>query len=140
MNASELLDLLRSLEQSDRLRLPGAMLESLQSSTAKAFSTTSRSRSNRTSSSTTTATAPVETTLPEHSMQPASAWWHTQTLAVPSYFDGDSESLATAIVLPQHSASSEHERALFLYPWQAEGICLAPADALTFLNSLPWDR
>jgi len=138
MNASELLDFLRSLQQSDRLRLPNAMVESLQSSTAKASSTSSRSRSNRTSSSTITATTPVETTLTEHATQPpGSAWWHIQTLAVPSYLDGDVESLATAIVLPQHSASSEQERTLFLYPWQSVGICLAPADALTFLNSLP---
>jgi SNF2 family DNA or RNA helicase len=68
--------------------------------------------------------------LPELS----SEQWQSQTIALPSYMTEDSGK--GAIVLPHHSATAP-EHPPMLYPWQVEGVCLAPAQAMQFLNSLP---
>ncbi|MEM1169217.1 MAG: SNF2-related protein [Cyanobacteria bacterium P01_H01_bin.35] len=58
----------------------------------------------------------------------------TQTLAIPTKLSESSQEL-----YPIHSATnlSEITEKLYLYPWQIEGICLEPLEAIKFLQSIP---
>ena len=57
-----------------------------------------------------------------------------QTLATPTKLLKSSQKL-----YPIHSATdlSEISEKLYLYPWQIEGICLEPLEAIDFLQSIP---
>jgi SNF2 family DNA or RNA helicase len=138
MTPVELLDFLRSLQQSGSLQMPAAILESLRSAIVEATTVTKPARAKRGGTAATLGVIAQEETFTRLS----SAYWHTPPLALPSYIpeaglESGLESSIAAPILPQHSAASDHEHSLFLYPWQIEGICLAPAAAATFLNSLP---
>ena len=79
--------------------------------------------------------------------------WHAFWFALPTHYsavevEGGSESgsdLPTQTMqrIPQHSAAvlqpdaDPATQTLELYPWQVEGICLAPLEATQLLNSLP---
>ncbi|UBF28151.1 hypothetical protein K9N68_09840 [Kovacikia minuta CCNUW1] len=135
MTALELLDFLRSLQQAGSLQLPTPILEQL--ALAKAEVTPGKqARSSGKRGASKSKTPPIATQ--EEDTATPSSHWHTQPLALPSYFSEDNPAIPlTAIVLPQHSATGDSEHPLFLYPWQVEGICLTPAEATAFLNSLP---
>jgi SNF2 family DNA or RNA helicase len=72
----------------------------------------------------------------------SSVRWQVQTIALPSYAvqeesaDSDDRAIAT-VFLPQHSATTQTDHPLVLHPWQVEGICLTPQEAMQFLNSMP---
>ncbi|MGD1715805.1 SNF2 helicase-associated domain-containing protein, partial [Dapis sp. BLCC M172] len=57
-----------------------------------------------------------------------------QTLAIPTKLSESSQK-----IYPIHSATnlSEISEKLYLYPWQIEGICLEPLEAIKFLQSIP---
>jgi SNF2 family DNA or RNA helicase len=134
MKSVELLDFLRSLQQSGSLQLPAATLESLKSAVIEVATATKPTRAKQGQP----AAATSGLSQKEASTKLSSAYWHTQPLALPSYIpEASPETSIAALILPQHSAASDQEHSLFLYPWQIEGICLAPAEAVTFLNSLP---
>ncbi|WP_293141069.1 SNF2 helicase-associated domain-containing protein, partial [Okeania sp. SIO3I5] len=58
----------------------------------------------------------------------------TKTLAIPTKLSESSKK-----IYPIHSATnfSEISENLYLYPWQIEGICLEPLEAIKFLQSIP---
>ncbi|MGD1699462.1 SNF2 helicase-associated domain-containing protein, partial [Dapis sp. BLCC M229] len=58
----------------------------------------------------------------------------TKTLAIPTKLSESSQKL-----YPIHSATnlSEISEKLYLYPWQIEGVCLEPLEAIKFLQSIP---
>ncbi len=58
----------------------------------------------------------------------------TKTLAIPTKLSESSQEL-----YPIHSATnfSETTEKLYFYPWQIEGICLEPLEAIKFLQSIP---
>ncbi|RUR86770.1 helicase [Chlorogloeopsis fritschii PCC 6912] len=62
----------------------------------------------------------------------------SQILALPTYFS-ESDQQSTAFISPVHSAifGSEKPFPQYLQPWQVEGFCLEPQDAIAFLASLP---
>ena len=58
----------------------------------------------------------------------------TQTIAIPTKLSESNQKL-----YPLNSATnfSEITEKLYFYPWQIEGICLAPSEAIKFLQSIP---
>ncbi|NET38043.1 MAG: hypothetical protein F6K19_39605, partial [Cyanothece sp. SIO1E1] len=56
--------------------------------------------------------------------------WCSQVLALPTQ-------MTDTAVIPQLAANSETDAPVYLYPWQINGIYLAPQEAMAFLNSLP---
>ncbi|MDJ0552945.1 MAG: DEAD/DEAH box helicase [Microcoleaceae cyanobacterium MO_207.B10] len=57
-----------------------------------------------------------------------------ETIAIPTYLSASSQK-----PIPLHFATnlSETTENLYLYPWQIEGICLKPLEAIKFLQSIP---
>lgn len=125
MTQAELLEFLRSLHQSGRLRLPTPVLELTQAPVAQTSGKRGRSRAAKPESGSTS------------DQNSASAQWHTQTLAVPAYLESEPEEATKALIRPQHSATADPVEDLFLHPWQVQGICLNPIEAVMLLNSLP---
>lgn len=123
LSIAELVEFLRSLQQSHSLRLPAILLEagspeSIPSASAK------RSRSRASA----TANSPVAMTIPRQ-VQPS--------LALPSYWSDSESEFPVPTILPQHSASSLSVQDVYLHPWSVPGIWLTPDEATLFLNSLP---
>ncbi|WP_421658491.1 DEAD/DEAH box helicase [Leptothermofonsia sp. ETS-13] len=131
MTVEELLDFLRSQQQAGSLRLPPDIWEL----SLMGQSTGRRSRSAASSRTKSTSASPTPT-------ESSTSRWRQQGIAVPSYLASADGDTAARVVIPQHSAASSTDaedsyNPLFLHPWQVEGICLSPAEAITFLNSLP---
>lgn len=129
MSRPELLEFLQVLQQMGSVRLPASIL-ALQ---PMAEAGTRRSRAAKAAPTEGTArTVTVERNLA------IAASWQKQTIALPSNTetDADIDTEASPSLRPLHSAMSATS-ALLLYPWQVDGICLSPLDALSFLNSLP---
>ncbi len=62
---------------------------------------------------------------------------HSHIIALPSYFQQSSDGI---LVSPVHSATVETldtTSLQYLQPWQVEGFCLKPPEAVKFLTSLP---
>ncbi|GAB4135419.1 MAG: DEAD/DEAH box helicase [Cyanobacteria bacterium J069] len=117
----ELLGLLRSLQQSNRLSWPTADVPLA----APAPAAKGRGRKR-------TATLEPSPAIPENR-------WQTLHLTLPTYV---SDAEGTTARLPQYSVAlpeGETEQAplLELHPWQIEGLVLSPLEAFQLLNSLP---
>ncbi|MCM0590442.1 MAG: DEAD/DEAH box helicase [Gloeotrichia echinulata DEX184] len=63
---------------------------------------------------------------------------HTQIIALPTYITESSED-GTVAISPVHSATNglATDTPQYLQPWQVEGFCLNPSEAMKFLTSLP---
>ena len=125
---SELVDLLRSLQQAGKLKwtLPTPAANAATPPSAES-PTTGRSRK-RTAASTTIAVEPV-------TAADSAITWQSQVLALPTWVT------ATTLV-PQHSAAALTEAevtpdTLCLSPWRVTGFCLSPLVAMQFLQALP---
>jgi SNF2 family DNA or RNA helicase len=133
MTAEELLDFLRSHQRAGSLRLPPDIWEL--SLVGQSTGRPSRSRS-------ATSSRTKSTSIPATSKEASTSRWRQQGMAVPSYLANTDRGSTATVVIPQHSGASstdadDSHNPLFLHPWQVEGICLSPAEAIAFLNSLP---
>jgi SNF2 family DNA or RNA helicase/intein/homing endonuclease len=84
-------------------------------------------------------TSKAGTKLKQKAASPANVMpTRSQILALPTYFS-ESDQQSTAFISPVHSAifGSEKPFSQYLQPWQVEGFCLEPQDAIAFLASLP---
>jgi hypothetical protein len=126
MAPAELLELLRSRQQANHLRLPALLLEpvAMPEMTAKA----KRSRSSQST-----------TALVDYPIATLPGVWRSHTVALPSWVADDALELPAGAIVPQHSAviESDPTRDRFLYPWRVEGLCLDPIAAFALLNALP---
>ncbi|HEY9835600.1 MAG TPA: hypothetical protein V6D27_01675, partial [Vampirovibrionales bacterium] len=57
--------------------------------------------------------------------------WQTVAIALPTDLS------STQGPIPLHSGNHPSEEDFALYPWQVEGLCLNPAEAIEFLSALP---
>jgi len=67
---------------------------------------------------------------------------HSQIIALPTYFHQRSDGISispvhSATVETSHATSLQTDSLQYLQPWQVEGFCLKPPEALKFLTSLP---
>jgi len=63
---------------------------------------------------------------------------HSQIIALPTYIPED-RGEGTAAIFPVHSASLglDTDSPQYLQPWQVEGFCLNPSEAVKFLTAVP---
>lgn len=125
MTAAELIDFLKSLQQSGRLKWTAS--EQLQLTTDGVAHSSAAGATGR---APTTATQELTTTSVAPSLQ-----WH-QVLALPTLISESGVTLqhsAIAATEPSEPANDD----LCLQPWQVEGLCLQPAEAMQFLHALP---
>ena len=151
MTPLELVDCLRSLQQSGRLNWepPEAAINQLQPNQAKRSS-----RKKTTAKQTKPASKAASRKLTITAKAPTTPLWRTQTINLGTQFPAGKKKKskksaplsATPIILqPQHSAATadpdidkaETPKALALYPWQVEGLCLDAKAAMKLLRALP---
>ncbi|MGB3513189.1 MAG: DEAD/DEAH box helicase [Microcoleaceae cyanobacterium] len=60
-----------------------------------------------------------------------------KTIAIPTQLSESSQKLNPLHSATNFSEITEKFNHLYLYPWQIEGICLAPLEAIKFLQSIP---
>ncbi len=108
-----------SVELSEWLRSQNMAITNFIQKPQVAIATTGRSRK---------AASAAEISLPKHS----------QIIALPTYIPDDSGEGTTAI-FPVHSASlgENTDSPQYLQPWQIEGFCLNPSEAIKFLAAVP---
>jgi SNF2 family DNA or RNA helicase len=126
MTRLELLDFLKSLQKSHGIYLPA--LNCLEFPTEPV--------SKRTRKPAKAASVPKATIPPGELNR---VIWQIQSVGLPtSIVDGDLAVPSSALLLPHLSTiPPQSDRPLVLHPWQVEGLCLSPTEALLFLNSLP---
>lgn len=79
--------------------------------------------------------APHTSTQEDYSTQKAR---QSQVIALPTYISDGKAAPGAAAIYPVHSATiSSDDSSVYLQPWQVEGFCLNPLEAMKFLNSLP---
>lgn len=122
MASAELIEFVRSLQQSNKLNL--SLPEVVLGNEITATAPSGRSRKRK---GTAQQVAEVEALTPAVSTR-----WRSHLLALPTQIT------ATAAI-PQHSANSstDVDTPLYLQPWQIDGFWLTPEEAVKFLNSLP---
>ncbi len=127
MTAEELLSFFQSLSSDYHLALPDELTQlAAPADTPTQKSSTARSASR---AATVAESAAAHTTC---------LTWKTLNLAVPSYLaQGELTEAGGAAIMPQLSADTAAEQALFLYPWLIEGICLPITAAIALLRALP---
>ncbi|MEX0270923.1 DEAD/DEAH box helicase [Leptolyngbyaceae cyanobacterium UHCC 1019] len=128
MTRLELLDFLKSLQQSHGIYLPD-----LEAVTAALEPPKRTRKTAKSPPSAGKAIAPIHS---QNNPQPLT--WQSQTVSLPTaLLEGDLAVPSSAVLLPQLSAVPAGDRPLVLHPWQVEGLCLSTDEALLFLNSLP---
>jgi SNF2 family DNA or RNA helicase len=134
MTLAEFADFLRSLQQSHHLQLtlpepPTTQTGSRKSTQKKAVAEEGEgaTKASRRKASTQTQTSVATVASPLQ--------WQTFTLSLPTT-SGEPGSPESMGIVPLHSAALA-DGEFWLYPWQVQGVCLPPLEAMKLLNSLP---